>query len=390
MPSRREVRHRPRASPDHLAVEVQEGVQDGHERLSGPPAESRKRADVGKLGGRDGRGSEVVVRGCAGLDGGAPEEGRHGLGGAAAQVAADHGVTCEGTVRTWAPGIREATRSASGVGVRMSCMPERISVGTSGRGARAGGGGDALGQETQSGIRLVARAVAVRTGKRSWVGGRSAPPVLRRSAGGSGTSLPGKGSSSQLWWQTGLRRFRRRIRAGRMGRERRVSDPRPGVPAAAAGRDRYAGPRPRRPAAARAAPGQVAAEQDVEQPRRRERRRVAPAEPVIDGPAERVLGDARRELAQVCEGTGGDAVACVRRAELPRGSERPPCSWAARTVPVLRVARSSPAAGLRRTGDSVRRTPERPWSRRRFHRGRAFRSRRPRAGPRCPRPIPVS
>ncbi len=64
-----------------------------------------------------------------------------------------------GTTSSWASGICAATRRASAVGVRRSCSPERISVGTFGRGLAAGGGGDASGHPEQPGTRLLAYAV---------------------------------------------------------------------------------------------------------------------------------------------------------------------------------------------------------------------------------------
>src|ERR1041385_4112740 len=72
-----------------------------------------------------------------------------------------------GTVSSWASGIRAATAFAPELGVRRSCSPERISVGTLGRALAAGGAGEASGQESQTGTRLLWYAVVESKGKKS-------------------------------------------------------------------------------------------------------------------------------------------------------------------------------------------------------------------------------
>src|ERR1700733_1768161 len=69
-----------------------------------------------------------------------------------------------GTVSTCASGIIAATALAPEVGVRRSCSPERISVGTFGSGLAAGGAGAASGHESHTGTRLPCSAVVVSNG----------------------------------------------------------------------------------------------------------------------------------------------------------------------------------------------------------------------------------
>src|SRR2546429_9291433 len=61
----------------------------------------------------------------------------------------------KGTSSSCAPRICDATCAATEVGVRRSCAPERISVGTLGGASGAAGGGEASGQAAQTGIRPV-------------------------------------------------------------------------------------------------------------------------------------------------------------------------------------------------------------------------------------------
>ncbi len=82
--------------PDHLALEVHEGVEHGGQRPAGVAAQARDRLYVGEPRRGDRGGTEDVGRRLAGLDWlparPAREEGGHGSAGTAAEVAADHGV----------------------------------------------------------------------------------------------------------------------------------------------------------------------------------------------------------------------------------------------------------------------------------------------------------
>ncbi len=69
-----------------------------------------------------------------------------------------------GTTSSCASGISAATRRALEVGVRKSCAPERISVGTFGRAPGTDAAADASGQPAQAGIRLLSNAVRASNG----------------------------------------------------------------------------------------------------------------------------------------------------------------------------------------------------------------------------------
>ena len=70
----------------------------------------------------------------------------------------------KGTTSSCEPGISAATSRAFAVGVRRSCAPDRISVGTAGREDWAGGGGEASGQLAQIDTRLALSAVLASNG----------------------------------------------------------------------------------------------------------------------------------------------------------------------------------------------------------------------------------
>ena len=70
----------------------------------------------------------------------------------------------KGTVSTCASGISAATWRAFAVGVRRSWVPERMRVGTFGRGPGAGGAAEASGHCEQSGISPFSKAVLVSNG----------------------------------------------------------------------------------------------------------------------------------------------------------------------------------------------------------------------------------
>ncbi len=123
---------------DHLAVEVDDRVEHRRQRAPRLAAQAGRRVHVGELARRHRRRREDVARRRARLHGRAREERADRRLRAAAEVAAEHRVAGVGDdVSTCASGISAATALAPEVGVRRSCPPERISVGTFGSAAGA-------------------------------------------------------------------------------------------------------------------------------------------------------------------------------------------------------------------------------------------------------------
>ena len=221
--------------------------------------------------------------------------------------------------------------------------------------------------------------------------GPSGRPRLRPAASlpgscaATGTAPPRRSSR-----RTALRRFPRRRRRSR-GRSARSGSGPPRAPgASAAGRIRRAAPSGWPPAAAPAAPGSDhpragrpagAARPSVRRGGARGRRR----------PSRSAAGGAGVRSARRCRPTGSG----VMPAHIPpeHSSRRTPgraWKWGSRRVRGRRLPPPSRAPSLRRAGGSVRRTPARPWCRRRCRTGRASSTRWPCAAPRCPGRFPGS